>query len=139
MVSSPLLVGADIRKLDAYSLQTLTNPEIIAINQDAAGNVAQKIRDDGDLEVFSRELADGSHAVLLLNRGAATANITFSPRADMEVAMDRYSVRDLWQRRDLGTYDIAFTAEVQSHEARVFRIRQLSTSPTGRSVSSVSQ
>ncbi len=134
MVSSPMLVGADVRKLDAYSLQTLTNKEIIALNQDAAGNVAQKVRDDGDLEVFAKELADGSHAVLLLNRGSATAEITFSPRRDMQVPMDRYSVRDLWQHRDMGTYEIAFTAEVQSHEARVFRIRQLSTSPNGRSV-----
>jgi alpha-galactosidase len=134
MVSSPMLVGADVRKLDAYSLETLTNKEVIALNQDPAGNVAQKVRDDGDLEVFARELADGSHAVLLLNRGAETAEITFSPRADMQVPMDSYSVRDLWQHRDMGTYEIPFTAEVQSHEARVFRIRQLSTSPNGRSV-----
>jgi alpha-galactosidase len=134
MVSSPMLVGADVRKLDAYSLQTLTNKEIIALNQDAAGNVAQKVRDDGDIEVFAKELADGSHAVLLLNRGAATTEITFSPRRDMQVPMDRYSVRDLWQHRDMGTYETPFTAEVQSHEARVFRIRQLSTSPNGRSV-----
>jgi alpha-galactosidase len=134
MVSSPMLVGADVRKIEPYSLETLTNREIIALNQDAAGNVAEKVRDDGDLEVFAKELSDGSHAVLLLNRGAETAEITFSPRRDMQVPMDRYSVRDLWQHRDMGTYEIPFTAEVQSHEARVFRIRQLSTSPNGRSV-----
>lgn len=137
MVASPMLVGADVRKLDVYTLETLTNAEVLALNQDSAGNIAEKVRDDGDLEVFAKELADGSHAVLLLNRGAATADITFSPRRDMQVPMDRYSVRDLWKHRDLGTYDIPFTAEVQSHEARVFRIRRLSTSPNGRSVSDV--
>lgn len=135
MVASPMLVGADVRKLDSYTLETLTNAEVLALNQDSAGNIAEKVRDDGDLEVFAKELADGSHAVLLLNRGAATADITFSPRRDMQVPMDRYTVRDLWKHRDLGTYDIPFTAEVQSHEARVFRIRRLSTSPNGRFVS----
>lgn len=135
MVASPMLVGADVRKLDSYTLETLTNAEVLALNQDSAGNIAEKVSDDGDLEVFAKELADGSHAVLLLNRGAATADITFRPRGDMQVPMDRYSVRDLWKHRDLGTYDIPFTAEVQSHEARVFRIRRLSTSPNGRSVS----
>jgi len=139
MVSSPMLVGADVRKLDKYSLETLTNKEIVALNQDPAGNVAHKVRDDGDLEVFAKELADGSHAVLLLNRGAATATMTFSPRADLQVPMDRYNVRDLWQHRDLGAYDIPFTTEVQSHEARVFRIRQLSTSVNGRSVSDAAE
>lgn len=73
----------------------------------------------------------------MLNRGAATATMTFSPRADLQAPMDRYSIRDLWSHRDLGNYDIPFTAEVQSHEARVFRVRRLATSPNGRSVSGV--
>lgn len=133
MVSSPMLVGADVRHLDEYSLETLTNREIIALNQDPSGAVARKLRDDGELEVFAKELADGSVAVLLLNRGAATADMTFSPRRDLQMQMDRYSVRDLWQERDLGAYDIPFTAEVQSHEAKVYRIRQLATSANGRS------
>src|SRR5262245_7230948 len=80
MVSSPMLVGADVRHLDQYSLETLTNREIIALNQDPSGSVATKVRDDGDLEVYAKELQDGSQAVLLLNRGAATADMTFSPR-----------------------------------------------------------
>ena len=132
MVSSPMLVGADVRHLDASSLETLTNREVIALNQDPSGSVATKVRDDGDLEVYAKELADGSHAVLLLNRGAATADISVSPRRDLQAPMDRYSVRDLWQHRDLGTYDIPFTAEVQSHEAKVYRVRQLATSANGR-------
>ena len=132
MVSSPMLVGADVRHLDAYSLETLTNGEILALSQDPSGSVATKVRDDGDLEVYAKELHDGSQAVLLLNRGAATADMTFSPRRDLQAPMDRYSVRDLWQHRDLGAYDIPFTAEVQSHEARVYRIRQLATSANGR-------
>jgi alpha-galactosidase len=135
MVSSPMLVGADVRHLDADSLETLLNREVIAVSQDPSGSVATKVRDDGDLEVFAKELADGSMAVLLLNRGAATADMTFSPRRDLQSPMDRYSVRDLWQHRDLGSYDIPFTAEVQSHEAKVYRIRQLATSANGRSTS----
>jgi len=132
MVSSPMLVGADVRHLDAYSLETLTNGEILALSQDPSGSVATKVRDDGDLEVYAKELHDGSQAVLLLNRGAATAEMTFGPRKDLQAPMDRYSVRDLWQHRDLGAYDIPFTAEVQSHEARVYRLRQLATSANGR-------
>jgi alpha-galactosidase len=132
MVSSPLLVGADVRKLDAYTLETLTNREILAVNQDKEGSVARKVRDDGDLEVFARELADSSQAVLLLNRGAATADMSFGPRRDLQVPMDRYTVRDLWQHKDLGTYDIVFTTEVQSHEARVFLIREVTTSANGK-------
>jgi alpha-galactosidase len=61
----------------------LTNVEILALSQDPSGSVATKVRDDGDLGVFAKELHDGSQAVLLLNRGAATADMTFSPRRDL--------------------------------------------------------
>jgi alpha-galactosidase len=137
MVDSPLLVGADVRKLDAETLTTLTNKEVIALNQDPAGNPATRVRNDGDLQIFAKELANGDWAVLLLNRGAATADMSFSPRRDLAVPMDSYRVRDVWQHRNLGTYDIPFTTEVQSHEAKVYVVHSLSTSVNGKSPSVV--
>lgn len=121
MLASPLLVGADVRKLDAYTLETLTNREVIALNQDSLGQQASKVRDDGDLEIFAKELADGSYAVALLNRGSATADMTVSLRRDLTLPWDKYRVRDLWLKKDLGVYDIPFTTEVMSHEARILR------------------
>jgi alpha-galactosidase len=137
MVDSPLLIGADVRGLDADSMTTLLNKEVIALNQDPAGHPAEKVRDDGDLEVFAKELANGDWAVLLLNRGAATAEMSFSPRRDIPTPMDSYTVRDLWAHRTLGIYDIPFTAEVQSHEAKVYLVHSLSTSANGKSPSLV--
>ena len=125
MVESPLLIGADIRTLDADSLETLTNQEVIAINQDAAGNAAEKVSENGDLQVWAKEMADGSVVVALLNRGAATADMTVSPRRDLTVPWDKYRVRDLWKHKDLGPYDIPFTTEVMSHEARILRLYPL--------------
>jgi alpha-galactosidase len=124
MVESPLLIGADVRTLDADSLETLTNKEVIAVNQDPAGNAAEKATEsaDGTLQVWSKEMADGSIVVALLNRGAATADMTVSPRRDLTVPWDRYRVRDLWKHQDLGPYDIPFTTEVMSHEAKILRL-----------------
>jgi alpha-galactosidase len=124
MVDSPLLIGADVRTLDAGSLETLTNREIVALNQDPAGNQAEKVREDAnaELQVYAKEMADGSIAVALLNRGAATADMTVSPRRDLAVPWLRYRARDLWKHQDLGPYDMPFTTEVMSHEARVLRL-----------------
>jgi len=122
MMPSPLLVGADVRHLDADSLATLSNAEVIAVNQDPAGHAADKVRDDGVLQVYAKELSDGSIAVALLNRGSATADMTVSPRRDLALPWDSYRVRDLWRHADLGTFTIPFTTEVISHEARVLRL-----------------
>ncbi|HEX8613857.1 MAG TPA: glycoside hydrolase family 27 protein [Telluria sp.] len=122
MVNSPLLAGADLRSLDADTLATLTNKEIIALNQDPLGKPAEKVRDDGVLQIYAKELSDGSYAVALLNRGSATADMTLSLRRDMALTWKKYKVRDLWRHQDIGTYDIPFTTEVISHEARVLRL-----------------
>ncbi len=125
MVNSPLLASADLRHLDSDTLETLTNTEIIALNQDPLGKPAQRVRSAGGLEVFAKELADGSMAVALLNRGSPTADMTFNVHKDFNLPWTRYQVRDLWRHKDLGIYDIPYTAEVISHEARVFRISEI--------------
>jgi len=122
MMASPLLIGADVRHLGADALETLANAEIIALDQDPAGKAAEKVRDDGVLQVYAKELADGSIAVALLNRGSATADMTVSPRRDLGQAWDKYKVRDLWQHADLGEFGIPFTTEVISHQVRVLRL-----------------
>lgn len=125
MLDSPLLVGADVRQLDATSLATLTNPEIIQLNQDPAGRSARKVRDDGDLQVYAKELANGDVAVALLNRGSKTSDMSISPRRDLALAWDRYRVRDLWRHQDLEELASPFTTEVISHEARVLLLTRL--------------
>ncbi|KAF2749112.1 glycoside hydrolase family 27 protein [Sporormia fimetaria CBS 119925] len=124
LVNSPLFIGADVEKLDAYDLETLTNGEMIAVNQDAKGEqvTLQWSSEDGELQIYARTLADESLAVALLNRGSETAYITVDMRRDLTVPWDVYRLRDLWKHRDLGPYDIPFTAEVRSHEAKVYRV-----------------
>ena len=48
MLASPLLTGTDVRNLDPYTLETLTNKEVIALNQDPAGKQAKKVKDEGE-------------------------------------------------------------------------------------------
>jgi alpha-galactosidase len=49
----------------------LTNKEAIAVDQDPLGYQGRRVKRDGKLEVWSKQMADGSRAVALLNRGDA--------------------------------------------------------------------
>jgi hypothetical protein len=40
---APLLVGCDVSKMSAATLSTLTNPEVIAVNQDSLGVQGKKV------------------------------------------------------------------------------------------------
>ena len=128
MLESPLLIGADVRALDADSLATLTNAEVIVVNQDAAGHAAEKVGEQGahgELQVWAKEMADGSWVVALLNRGAATAEMNVNPRRDLSQPWNTYRVRDLWAHKDHGPYDIPYSVEVMSHEAKILRLYPL--------------
>lgn len=125
MVASPLLIGTDIFKLSAYDMETLLNPEVIAINQDPAGIAAEVVHDenDGALEYWARELADGSYAVAFLNRGSETQLMSLFIPQYLEVEWKSYTVRDLWAHQDQGPLmEPALSAEVIPHEAKVFKL-----------------
>jgi hypothetical protein len=55
---APLLVGADLTKLSDATRATLTNPDVIAVDQDALGLQAVKVAEpERGLEVWSKALA----------------------------------------------------------------------------------
>lgn len=124
ILSSPLLTGSDVRELDAYTLETLTNKEVIALNQDSLGLQAKKIKDDGDLEIYAKPLSDGSWAVALLNRGSTTATMDLNWNKDLNLDWPSVTVRDLWKQKNINTDKNLFTTEVIGHEAKIFKLTQ---------------
>jgi len=79
------------------------------------------VYDNGDHEVFNKPLADGTTAVLLLNRGSEAADITVS--WDQINLKGRQKVRDLWQGQDLGKFKDAYTASgLKQHDHRLLKI-----------------
>ncbi len=43
ITKAPLLIGCDVTKMSAATLSTLTNPEVIAVNQDPLGIQGKKV------------------------------------------------------------------------------------------------
>ena len=61
--------------MSAASKAILTNREVIAIDQDPLGAEATRLSHDGDADVWTRTLANGDRAVMLLNRGTVPLSI----------------------------------------------------------------
>ena len=115
ILAAPLMLGNDIRNMSDKVLEIITNPEVIAVNQDPLGRQGKKVRDDGDFEVWSRELYDGSRAVVLFNRSENEKEIDFKWS---EVGLPqnlKFTVRDLWKKKDLGKYSGSFSGMVPPH------------------------
>jgi alpha-galactosidase len=76
---------------------------------------------DGDLEVWARDMEDGTKAVGLFNRGEDTTTVT-AKWADLGLKGKRI-VRDLWRQQDLGKYEGEYTASVPRHGVVLLRLR----------------
>jgi len=72
VVSSPLMLGMNLPENDDWTTALLSNPEVLAVNQDPLGKAAVRVAVDNKIEVWSKTLTDGSQAVALINRGNAS-------------------------------------------------------------------
>lgn len=86
---------------------------MIDVNQDPLGRQAARISQNGMLEVWAKDLEDGSKAVGLFNRGSSEATVTVN-WADLGLSGDQI-VRDLWRQQNLGKFTGEFEAKVGRH------------------------
>tara|TARA_R110002060_G_scaffold7207_2_gene11003 strand:- start:477 stop:791 length:315 start_codon:yes stop_codon:yes gene_type:complete len=100
MVASPLLIGSDVRSLNAYASETLSNKSVIAVNQNPLGISAEivGVGENEELQVYAKEMSAGSYAVELLTRGSFTAEMSVSPRRELLMQWDTCRVRDVWKQ-----------------------------------------
>jgi alpha-galactosidase len=120
LLAAPLLAGNDLRDISPAILEILLNKEVIAVDQDKLGKQAVRVSKNGDLEVWSRPLADGGHAVGLFNRGDASAKVS-ALWSDIGIT-GSHKVRDLWAHVDRGKFSDEYTAEVPSHGVVLVRV-----------------
>jgi alpha-galactosidase len=99
VLGAPLLASCDLRSLDPATLETLTNPEIVAISQDPLGMAGRRLARVGPLDAWARPLADGAQALALLNRAEEPLNTTVPLDALGLSGAGR--ARDIWAHEDL--------------------------------------
>ncbi|MFJ6838586.1 alpha-galactosidase D [Streptomyces sp. NPDC091209] len=117
---SPLFTGDDLTKLDSYGVSLLTDDEVIAVDQNDSP-VARPVTTVGDQQVWGTENADGSYTVALFNLAGSPASVT-AQWASLGFTGNA-SVRDLWNKTNLGTYKNKITEALPAHGSRLFTVK----------------
>ena len=120
LLSAPLLIGCDMTQLDDFTLNLLTNDEVLEVNQDPLGRQAARVAQDGNTEIWMKEMEDGSRAVGLFNRGEMETRVT-ARWTDLGLTGPQRT-RDLWRQKDLGVVDEEFTAPIPRHGVMLIRV-----------------
>lgn len=120
LAPSPLILGPNLPDNDAWTTAILSNPEVLAVNQDVLGLQGQRrgVTPSG-AEIWSKRLADGSLAVGFFNRTEKAIKVDYPWRNLGFARAPR--VRDLWLRKVLG-HEREFTAQLPPHGCALVRI-----------------
>ena len=118
MARSPLIMGGDLRSLDPWTLDLLTNDEVLAINQHSANNRPHFLADGWN--IWTADAAqNGGHYLAIFNTADTDGTLTFDLG---RLGLRSAHVRDLWARQNLGTAQGAVTADVPSHGVKLFAL-----------------
>jgi alpha-galactosidase len=119
VMASPLLIGSNLLNMSSYTLETYSNTEVIAVNQDRLGK--QGIRLVGDdlypnegFNIWGRNLADGSAAIVFLNNELTSDVLTCDSDcfAQLGFKSGSLAVRDLWAHKNISTITAPFEYSV---------------------------
>jgi len=111
MLSAPLLIGYDLRNAPRPLMDILGNSNIIAVDQDPAGNQAVLAYDTDDVQILVKTLRNGHKAVAIFNRGLAPADVTLTAGHMKFAATAPVTLKDLWTDATLP----AFSGETKVH------------------------
>jgi alpha-galactosidase len=120
LLSAPLLIGCDMEKLDAFTLNLLENDEVLAVDQDSLGKEAICVSSNQNSRAYEKDLDDGAKAVGLFNLGQTNSTVTAS-WSDLKISGAQI-VRDLWRQKDLGKFENEFSATVAPHGVVLVKI-----------------
>jgi alpha-galactosidase len=120
MLSAPLLIGCDLDRLDAFTLNLLTNDEVLAVDQDPLGRSARRVATLGAIDVYSKPLEDGGTVLGFFNRGDVSHTVT--AKLDRLGLGGRRLVRDLWRQKDVGVFETDLPVTVESHDVMLLKV-----------------
>lgn len=131
MMAAPLILGNDVRDMTDATKQTLTNKEVIAVDQDELGVQGWRFMVRDGVEYWYKPLVDNQWALCIFNRNTDPRKVTLDWRdlATYDVITKRsfnpadnlHSVRNLWTHKNEGLTDKNITVSVPGRDVVLYR------------------
>jgi hypothetical protein len=118
---SPLMLGASLPAMDDWTLQLLTNPEVIDVDQHSTQN--RSVISTKDIVVWSAKPDAGpGYYVAAFNLADQPRTITY-PWSSIGLTSRPHQVRDLWKRQDIG-HAPRLNVTLAPHACVLYRVTQ---------------
>lgn len=117
---SPLMIGANLTRMNRWTLSLLDNPEVIAVDQDAT-HPHEVLARDHFVVWMSRPTHGGGWYLAAFNLAGHTRTLKLSWHA-LGMPAGGYAVRNLWRQRNVGVAS-ALRVRLSPHGSALYRLR----------------
>jgi alpha-galactosidase len=117
---SPLMIGGKLPGADPWTISLLTNPEVLAVNQQSTGN---RVATSTDKAVvwLAKSASGNSYYVAVFNISPETEKLRYDWK-QLGLESETYQLRDLWRREDLGSARF-ISVTLPAHGCVLYRLR----------------
>jgi alpha-galactosidase len=134
LLAAPLLIGCPIEQLDDFTMNLLTNDEVITIDQDPLGKSARLISEANDVQLWLKPLEDGSYAVGMFNidgyQKTPQSYFRWGDEEPRSYELDlnklglkgKWTIRDVWKQKNLGVFTGSFNTKIRHHGVVMIRL-----------------
>ena len=135
LLAAPLLIGCPIDQLDDFTLNLLSNDEVIEINQDPLGKPAEKLKTVNGVQVWLKKLANGDYALGLFNvanwgntpetffRWGDEKSVDFKISVSELGLSGNYVFRDVWRQKDF-SHGSTWSGQIAHHGVQFLRLKK---------------
>jgi len=116
---SPMIIGADLLNSPDSTLFFLTNPEVIAVNQNSTGNKPLYTNNSEAVWIAGDPVSGGEY-IALFNLKDSVSTINFDLKSIGFKSKVR--IRDLWERKDMGVFESVYSIKLQPHGAGLLKL-----------------
>ena len=121
IICAPFFFSCDILEIDDFTIGLLANADVVNVNQDELGHVAQVIRNNDNETVMVKPLADGSHILAVFNRNPNDEGV-IAVNWDAFGESGKQTVYDLWRQRDIGIWSGGLSVQLSPDGVALFRV-----------------
>jgi len=118
---SPLMFGGDLPSSDAFTVDILTNPEVLDVDQHSANG--REVYRDGDTVGWIADIPGSASKYLTVSNMSDTERAVHIPWRSVGINAKTVSIRDLWIHKELGRSD-ALVLPLRPHASVLLKVTQ---------------
>lgn len=118
---SPLMLGGNLPENRSFELKLFSNDEVLAVNQQGE-NPRELYNIDGHLVWYSHQPNSKNIYIALFNTNEEAENIAVNLKS--LGFTKNVNVRDLWNKKDVGSFNNSYQQKVNRHGAVLLKISQ---------------